>query len=379
MSSIINWMGGWPKEGLVSASDWEDRVEAAAADLAAEEFGSGRREAGGFREEKLREQFAGSLLQGRVGGNGGRIRFTKGADGALSWMIGEALEPGDVVLTERLTSRTALQAFRKAGMRVEAVDGDRKGMDPEALTNALFRYRPKLVYVAPSCTEPEGTQWSGERMAAVRHRCREAGVLLVTDDRQEMLLYEPSPSHPAQQSRMDSGVLSIGQLPPGLIAGARVGWIAGTADVFNRPSLAGEENARKYALGPIEQRALSGLIAEQPLEPLLEMLRIQCRERKRRMTEQLARQDIENLGWTEPRGGLHLWLTLPPGLDGEALLRDAWLKGVIFQPGAPFFTKDPKPNTIRITHAFADDRQIRQGVARLAESIGEFTGRWSRS
>lgn len=378
MSSIINWMGGWPKEGLVSSSDWEERVEAAAAELAAEEFGLGRRESGSVREEKLKEQFAKGLLHGKTGGSGSRIKFTKGADGALSWIIGEALQPGDTVLTERLTSRTALQAFRKAGMRVEAVDGDRKGMDPEALTTALFRYRPRMVYVAPSCTEPEGAKWSVEHKAAVFHRCREAGVLLVVDDRQEMLLYEAE--EPASAQRLlEPGVLSIGQLPPGLIAGSRVGWIAGTAAPVNRPLFSAGENARKHALGPIEQRALSGLIEEQPLEPLLDMLRIQCRERKRMMTDQLSRQGIDELAWAEPRGGLHLWLVLPPGLDGEALLRGAWLKGVIFQPGAPFFTKDPKPNTVRITHAFADERQIRQGVARLAESIEEFTGRWSRN
>ena len=129
----------------------------------------------------------------------------------------------------------------------------------------------------------------------------------------------------------------------------------------------------------IEQQALSSLIDEQPLEPLFDMLRAQCRERKRRMTEQLARQGIEDLVWTEPRGGLHLWVTLPSGLDGEALLRGAWLKGVIFQPGAPFYVSHPRGNTARITHAFADERQIKLGVARLAESIGEFTGRWSRS
>jgi len=378
VSSIINWMGGWPKEGLVSAADWEERMEEAAADMAAH-LGSSERvsESGRDCEEKLKSQFARSLLQGKTAGSGSRIRFTKGADGALGWIINAALEPGDLVLTERLTSRTALQAFRKAGVRVEAVEGDRKGMVPEALTTALFRHRPKMVYVSPACTEPEGAKWSDEHRAAVFHRCQEAGVLLVTDDRQETLLYEPE-ENSSSRIRLEPGALSIGQLPPGLIAGSRIGWIAGTAEIFNRPS-SGGENVRKFSLGGIEQRALSSLISEQPLEPLLDMLRIQCRERKRMMTEQLTRQGIEDLTWTEPRGGLHLWLVLPSGLDGEALLRGAWLKGVIFQPGAPFYAKEPKPNTVRITHAFADERQIRQGVARLAESIGEFTGRWSRN
>jgi 2-aminoadipate transaminase len=76
---------------------------------------------------------------------------------------------------------------------------------------------------------------------------------------------------------------------------------------------------------------------------------------------------------------LHLWVILPSGLEGESLLRGAWLKGLIFQPGAPFYVKEPLVNTLRVTFAFADERQMKQGLTRLEESIGEFTGRWSGS
>ncbi|XID93304.1 aminotransferase class I/II-fold pyridoxal phosphate-dependent enzyme [Paenibacillaceae bacterium WGS1546] len=379
MNSIINWMGGWPKEGLVSASDWEERVEKAASFATAEAVPGASLRPGFGGDEKLREQLAKGLLKGKTGGNGALVRIANGADGALAWLVDCVLKPGDAVLTERLTSRTALQAFRKAGARTEAVEGDRKGMDPEALTTALYRHRPRMVYVAPSCTDPEGSSWSPERKEAIQRRCAEAGVLVVSDDRQENLLYE-QPGKGYSQKRLEPGTLSIGQLPPGLVAGLRIGWIAGTADALQRHSETSlYRSGQGLRANAIEQKALSLLIEEQPLEPLLEMLRVQCRERKRIMTDQLARLAIPELNWVEPKGGLHLWVVLPSGLDGEALLRDAWLKGVIFQPGAPFYAKNPRANTVRITHAFADERQMRQGAARLAESIGEFTGRWSRS
>ncbi|WP_239614955.1 aminotransferase class I/II-fold pyridoxal phosphate-dependent enzyme [Cohnella mopanensis] len=376
MSSIINWMGGWPKEGLVSSADWEERVEAAAAFAATEQLGILERKSDIHGEEKLREQLAKGLLKGKTGGHSNQLRMTRGADGALAWLLDNKLAPGDTILTEKLTSRSALLAFRKAGLRVEAVEGDRRGMDPEALTTALFRYRPKMVYVSPSLTDPEGVCWSPENKAAVQIRCREAGVLLVTDDRQEMLLYDPAELR--AHRRLEPGIVSIGQFPPGLVAGLRIGWIAGTTDsVQSQPKI---DSARdEFLANPIEQQALSQLIEEQPLEPLYDMLRVQCAERMRRMTEQLARKGIEDLSWVQPRGGLHLWLVLPSGLDGEALLRGAWLKGLIFQPGAPFYVKDPRANSLRMTHAFADERQMKLGLSRLEESIAEFTGRWSRS
>lgn len=368
-------MGGWPKVGLVSGADWEERMEAAAASATVEQPGGSGRKLELQGEDKLRNQLAQGLLREKTGGHANQIMVTLGADSALGWLMDQALAPGDTILTEKLTSRSALQVFRKAGMKVEAVDGDRRGMNPEALTTALYRYRPKMVYVSPACTDPEGVSWSQENKAAVQYRCREAGVLLVTDDRQEMLLYD-SDEFQRSQKRLEQGHLSIGQLPPGLIAGLRIGWIAGTSD-FMKSKSSPNEIRKEQTISLIEQTALSQLIEEQPLEPLIEMLRVQCHERMRRMTEQLAQKGIPDVAWIKPRGGLHLWVILPSGLEGESLLRGAWLKGLIFQPGAPFYVKEPLVNTLRVTFAFADERQMKQGLSRLEESIGEFTGRWS--
>jgi 2-aminoadipate transaminase len=379
LSSIINWMGGWPKEGLVSGADWEERVEAAAASLALARDNDPR------GTEMLRNQLAQGLLKDKTGGNGNLLTMTNGADGGLATLIEQLLVPGDTVLMEKLTSRSALQAFRKAGVRVETVEGDRRGMDPESLTTALYRYRPRMVYASPTCTDPEGGCWSQDIKQVVQHRCLEAGVLLVTDDRQEMLQFD-SEDHRTIR-KVEPGTVSIGQLPPGLISGLRIGWIAGAVDSIPAGALGavtvGGKVASKAsgapAVGALEQVALSRLIAETPLEPLTDMLRIQCRERMKRMTEQLANKQLPDLAWVTPKGGLHLWVILPEGLEGESLLRGAWLKGLIFQPGTPYYVKDPKINTLRITYAFADEREMKQGVSRLAESIEEFTGRWSRS
>lgn len=376
MNQVINWMGGWPKEGLVAGADWDERLARAAAKVA--ENGmmnaiSRRFELQGV--QKLRDQLAQGLLQGKTGGNCRLLTLTHGADGALASILDRTARPGDVVLVERLTSRSALQTFRRAGLQLLAVTGDRSGMDPEALTTALYRYRPKLVYVSWTCTDPEGASWSAERKQAVRARCLEAGVLLVTDDRQEMLLYGGDDQE--SRRRLDPGVLSIGQLPPGLISGLRIGWIAGHTEAMRQEANAERPAVKESHVSPIEQLALSDLIEEQPLEPLIEMFKIQCEVRSRKLIDLLAQKRLQDVTWTPPKGGLHLWVILPLGLDGETLLKGAWLKGLIFQPGGPFYAKDPQPNTVRLTHVFADERQLKLGVSRLADSIEEFTGRWS--
>ncbi|MFD0673139.1 aminotransferase class I/II-fold pyridoxal phosphate-dependent enzyme [Cohnella sp. GCM10027633] len=376
MNQVINWMGGWPKEGLVAGADWDERLARAAAkaaEIAAISGISHRFEAQGT--PKLREQLAQGLLRGKTGGNARLLTVTNGADGALSWILDRTAKPGDVVLVERLTSRSALQSFRRAGLQPMAIAGDRGGMDPEALTTALYRYRPKLVYVGWTCTDPEGASWSADRKQAVRARCLEAGVLLVTDDRQEMLLYDGD--DPESHRRLDPGVLSIGQLPPGLISGLRIGWIAGHIESLRQDPNAEVPAIKEPLVSAIEQRALSDLIEEQPLAPLIEMFKVQCDVRMRKLTDLLSHKRLPDVTWATPKGGIHLWVALPQGLDGETLLKGAWLKGLIFQPGGPFYAKDPQNNAVRLTFAFADERQLKLGVSRLAESIEEFTGRWS--
>jgi 2-aminoadipate transaminase len=251
-------MGGWPKEGLVSGASWEDRVEAAAKTSGQPmTHGEIGRKFEPPNEEKLRLQLAQGILRDKTGGNGCQLILTQGADDALTWVLENVLAPGDIILTEKLTSRSALQAFRKAGMRVEAVEGDRRGMDPEALTTALYRLRPRMVYVSPSCTDPEGLSWSTEYKLAVQHRCREAGVLLVSDDRNEMLYYGLEEYRP--NKRLEPGTFSIGQLPPGLIGGLRIGWVAGAADLIYSKSKSGITR-KEPTVSTSEQRALSQLI-----------------------------------------------------------------------------------------------------------------------
>jgi 2-aminoadipate transaminase len=376
MEKIINWMGGWPNDGLVSASDWEERL-AASADRS-----GGKANSASTKPDTpngLKEWLSHGLLKGKTFGKPSHLWLTAGADSALSRLVERSLQPGDVVLTEHLTSRSALQAFRKAAVRVEPVTGDDGGMDPDALTEAIALHRPRLVYVVPVCSDPEGTVWASGRFQAVSRICRRSGVTVLRDDRQAMLLYdEEGEREENAEEDAASGVLSIGQLPPGLVAGLRFGWAAGDPQELEKwfPPDPYEEAGNSRGVTSLERQALLALIQEQPLEPLLDMLRVQCGQRMRRLTDMLTQRHVPGLSWRKPVGGVHLWLTLPDGLDGEVLLRGAWIKGLMFQPGTPFYASKPQRNTLRLTFAYADERQMKLGVSRLVDAMDDFLGRF---
>jgi 2-aminoadipate transaminase len=375
MNKIINWMGGWPKDGLVSASEWEERL-AVAAESAKREAAS--HHAGSHGSNELKELLAHGLLNAKTEGEASRLWLAGGADAVLSRLAEHSLSAGEVVLTERLTSRSALQAFRKADVRVETVPGDSRGMDPDALNAAIELHRPRLVYAAPVCSDPEGVVWARERLAAVARISARNRVMLLRDDRQEMLVYDQETYRLVGTESVPHNVISIGQLPPGLVAGLRFGWAVGDPEELLRwlPPDPYSDAAKSPGVTPLERQALSGLLKEQPMEPLLDMLRVQCGERVRRLTDMLKQRRVPDMSWQMPLGGVHLWLKLPEGLDGEALLRGAWIKGLMFQPGTPFYAAQPKRNTLRLTFAHADERQMKLGVSRLIDAMGDFLGRF---
>ena len=73
--------------------------------------------------------------------------------------------------------------------------------------------------------------------------------------------------------------------------------------------------------------------------------------------------------WTRPAGGLFVWLTLPEGLDAEALVEPAVEAGVAYVPGAPFFVDGSGQRTMRLTFAKESAGNIGEGVRRLGRVV----------
>ncbi len=374
MTKIINWMGGWPREGLIPASEWEERLaEAADRDRGAGASGLAMSQ----QVDRLQSIITGWLWGSKPQQSQASLIMARGADAVLQRLVRQSLAPGNAVLVDRLTSRSALQVFRKAGVRIGVVAGDRHGMDPDALRAAIVRHRPRLVYAAPACSDPEGRVWPQHRTQAISAICRDAGVLMLRDDRQEPLIYDETSHGDGANSLIEPGIVSLGQLPPGWVGGMKFGWAAGHVELLGKwfPESDDHVDSDRLVMSPLELQVLSELLADQPLSEQIAMIRIRCKARMEQITGLLTQLPLSGLRWHKPDGGMHLWLTLPEGLEGETLLRGAWLRGLMFQPGAPFYAADPEPNKIRLTFADSDERQMKQGVNRLFDTVQDFLGR----
>jgi DNA-binding transcriptional MocR family regulator len=78
----------------------------------------------------------------------------------------------------------------------------------------------------------------------------------------------------------------------------------------------------------------------------------------------------EGTTWTDPDGGMFVWLRLPGEVDTTDLLKVALTHNVAFVPGAPFFATTPDTATLRLSFTTNPPDEIVEGMRRLAAAFG---------
>jgi 2-aminoadipate transaminase len=83
--------------------------------------------------------------------------------------------------------------------------------------------------------------------------------------------------------------------------------------------------------------------------------------------------------WTQPQGGMNLWVRLPEPLDAGELLPRAQKAGVAYVPGRYFAVSRFEPGALRLSFAGLEPDQIRDGLAILGRIVADEMARSSRS
>ena len=74
---------------------------------------------------------------------------------------------------------------------------------------------------------------------------------------------------------------------------------------------------------------------------------------------------------TVPRGGLHLWLTLPTACDDIELSDRARARRLLIGAGRPYYVSEPPGPRLRLSFAAATSTQLTAGVRLLEQVLRE--------
>jgi DNA-binding transcriptional MocR family regulator len=204
----------------------------------------------------------------------------------------------------------------------------------------------------------------------------EANIRLVEDAAYEALRFEGEhvPSCLALECQRSGGinasrVIYCGTFSKTLAPGLRTGWVCASRDVVRKIVLI--KQAADLHASTLTQMIIHG-VAEALYPQHVAKLVSEYSKRRDAMLSALETYMPDGVTWTKPRGGMFVWLTLPPGVDTHQLLSDALERErIAFVPGAAFYAGRSNANTCRLSFALQPPASIDEGIARLARVFAE--------
>ena len=328
------------------------------------QYGSGQGEPG------LREQILDVMALEGISAHADDVVITAGSQQGLDLVTRIFCDPGDVVLAESPSYVGALGTFLSYQVEVVHVPSDADGLDPVALLETVARVkaqgkRIKFLYTIPNYNNPSGVTQPARRRLDIIAACRAAGVLVIEDNPYGLLALDAEPI-PAMRAAAED-VIYLGSFSKTFAPGFRVGWVLAPHAVREKLVLA-QESA---TLCPpvFSQFAISDYLANHDWKGQVVVFRDMYRGRRDAMLEALQEEMPAGTSWTNPAGGFFVWVTLPEGLDSQAMLPRGVDARVAFVPGSAFYADGQGARNVRLSFCFPPAERIREGVQRFADVV----------
>lgn len=294
------------------------------------------------------------------------ILVTMGAQNAL-WLTAQ------ILLTQRRRAAIedpcypALRAIlTQSRCQLIHVPVDRDGLPPEVLPRDL-----DVVFTTPSHQCPTSATMPLARRKALLARAERDDFLVVEDDYEFEMAFTGAPSPSLKSLDQNGRVIYVGSFSKSLFPGLRLGYLVGPAP-FIREARALRASVIRHPPGHI-QRTVAYYLSLGHYDALVRRTSKAYSERRKVMTAALAKESIPIMG-EGAYGGSSVWVAAPAHVDTTLLAAHLRPKGVLIEPGGPFFAgAAPAQNYFRLAYSSIPSKRIPEGVALIGQALQALT------
>lgn len=296
------------------------------------------------------------------------VLVTTGSEQALD-LVGKAfVNPGDTVLVEQPTYLCALDVFRSYGANFASVEMDEDGMKMDALEEALkANPNTKLIYTVSNFQNPTGRTMTEERRKQLAELAEKYDVYVLEDNPYGEIRF--AGQHvPAVKSFDKSGhVLYMSTFSKTLAPGFRLGWLVADKNVVNKLTVL--KQSADLHTDNLAQFAVAQFFADNDVDAHVKEISALYGKRKDLMLEGIKKYFPEGVKYTDPEGGMFLWVEVPGVDDTVELFKECLEHDVAFVPGDPFFAGEVQPGAFRLNYSNMKEDQIEVGLKRLGAAL----------
>lgn len=366
--SVISFAGGLPNRDLFPLEE----IKAATARLLEEsgkdvlQYSSSE----GYRE--LREWIAARYRnKGLSDIDPDNILITAGSQQGLDLLGKTILNEGDSVVIEEPGYLGAIQAFSIYRSRFHPVPVHEDGIDIAQLGRTLSAHAVKLMYCVPNFQNPSGISYSTENRQQVAQLLQGKSTLLVEDDPYGELRFLGQ-DKPSFHTLIPHNTVLLGSFSKIVIPSFRIGWIVARQEVMEKLIIA--KQASDLHTNYFGQRVILQYLKDNNIDAHIEKIREAYGRQRAAMVNAIQEYFPPEAQYTEPEGGMFLWITLPEGLSAMEVFKKAIELKVAFVPGDPFYVNRTQVNTLRLNYSSVDAGTIQTGIRRLGEVLKTMIG-----
>ena len=306
----------------------------------------------------------------------------------LLYLLGEVLlDEGDIVITEAPSYFVYHGALASLGARVLSVPMDSGGMNLSALEELLESLkqsselnRVKIVYTVDYFQNPTGLTLAADRrprlVELVRRFSTHQRIVILEDAAYRELRYE-GPDLPSVKrfDEQNEFVVYTSTFSKPCAPGLKTGYALLPRDLV--APICHLKGNHDFGSSNFAQHILHRLLESGAYRNHVTALRDVYRTKRdamlRAITEEFA--DWPEVRWTQPGGGLYVWMTFPSHIvtgAGGPLVDRALDAGVLYVPGEYGHVPDEfghVPNTeARLSFGVASPEEITEAIRRLRQA-----------
>ena len=255
--------------------------------------------------------------------------------------------------------------------RTSGVECDTDGMLPDSLEYQIQAAidegrRPKAVYTIPTFQNPLGFVASLPRRAEVTEITARYGVPVWEDDCYVDLNFDHPDLPPAIRSLDDSGrTIYVASFSKNIAPGMRLGYVTAAPALMDRiAAIKGTGGVSQFAAMAVHRFAQTGLDAH------IERARARLRAKRDALLAALEAHLGDRARWTQPAGGLFLFVQMLDGSDTVAAAERAAARGVLFAPGTHAAADGVSGrDRMRLCYGWNRPEEMAAAIAELAAAL----------
>jgi 2-aminoadipate transaminase len=164
-------------------------------------------------------------------------------------------------------------------------------------------------------------------------------------------------------------VIVLGTFSKLLCPGLRLAWIIAPTEWMDKMIVA--KQGMDLCSPSFTQLIVAEYMKRGLLPAQIESIRKLYAEKREAMLTALRKYMPKGVKWTQPEGGLFLWVKLPKKMSTTDLFPKAIENKVAYVIGSAFHCNGKGHNTMRLNFSYASEHQIDEGIKRLAKMIKE--------